>query len=188
MDTVFSLQLRPADRPAEDERWRNAARAGEPWALEQLYAEQQASVYSLCRRLGARAEDAEDLTQAVFVRAFRELPRFRGESTVKTWLYRIAVNEALGFLRRRRGTVELPEDLAELPDAGSPAEQVVERVAVQAALARIRPDHRAVLVLRFWEGLSYGELAAVLRISLPAAKMRLLRARLEFRQRYEETP
>jgi RNA polymerase sigma-70 factor (ECF subfamily) len=65
---------------------------------------------------------------------------------------------------------------------------VVERLAVRAALARVSPAHRAILVLRFWEGLSYLEIAAVLGISLPAVKMRMQRAREEFRKRYEEQP
>ena len=124
--------------------------------------------------------------QAAFVRAFRELPRFRGESAVKTWLYRIAVNEALGLLRRRRSQGELPAEPSE--EVGEPlvGSRVVERLAVRAALEQVRPEHRVVLVLRFWEGLEYREIAAVLGISLPAARMRLLRARSEFRRCYEE--
>ena len=185
MATAFSVPL-PGAVALEEERWLAAARSGEPWALEQFFHCYQAQVYGLCHRLTGRAEDAEDATQAAFVRAFRELPRFRGESAVRTWLYRIAVNEALGMLRRRRRTSELAEDAALPADGGSLGAAVVERLAVRSALARTRPDYRVILVLRFWEGLRYDEIAVVLRISLPAVKMRLQRARSEFRKHYEE--
>jgi RNA polymerase sigma-70 factor (ECF subfamily) len=175
-----------AHREASEEEWLAAARAGAPWALERFYLAYQAPVYALCYRLLERPDDAEDATQAAFVRAFRELPRFRGESTVKTWLYRIAVNEALGLLRRRRERGEPPADVPEAAGDAPLGSAVVERLAVQAALRRTRPEHRAVLVLRYWEGLEYRDLAAVLGISLPAVKMRLLRARCEFRRHYEE--
>src|SRR5207237_10104902 len=111
-------------------------------------------------------------------------PRFRGDSSPRTWLYRIATNEALGLLRRRR---EAPELLEETAIAADGATAVVERLAVRAALARLTPDHRAILVLRLWEELSYLEVAAVLGLSLPAVKMRLSRAREQFRRYYEES-
>jgi RNA polymerase sigma-70 factor (ECF subfamily) len=185
METLCSVALPPRTDVPDERRWLSAARLGEPWALEHLFHSYQSQVYALCHRLLGRFEDAQDATQAAFVRAFRELPRFRGDSAFRTWLYRIAVNEALGMLRRRRETLELAEETADAAD-GTPA--VVERLAVRAALARVSPAHRAILVLRFWEGLSYLEIAAVLGISLPAVKMRMQRAREEFRKRYEEQP
>jgi RNA polymerase sigma-70 factor, ECF subfamily len=167
----------------DEQAWLAAARQGEPWALERFYHGYQPQVYALCYRLLGRAEDAEDAVQATFVRAFRALPRFRGDSAPRTWLYRIATNEALGLLRRRK---PLPEWTEEIPGAPDGAGAVVERLAVRAALARLSPEHRAVLVLRLWEELSYGEIAAVLGISLSAVKMRLNRAREQFRRQYED--
>jgi RNA polymerase sigma-70 factor (ECF subfamily) len=183
VETAFSAALPPRAEAPDRSDWLAAARRGEPWALEQLYQHHQPQVYALCYRLLERAEDAEDAVQATFVRAFRALPRFRGDSSARTWLYRIATNEALAILRRRR-----PEP-AEEPEGISPdgAAAVVERLAVRAALARLTPDHRAILVLRLWEELSYTEIAGVLGISLPAVKMRLSRARAEFRRYYEES-
>jgi RNA polymerase sigma-70 factor (ECF subfamily) len=182
LETVFTARLLPDAKTAPEEDWLAAARTGEAWALERFYACYHAPVYALCRRLLGGCEDAQDAMQTAFVRAFRELPRFRGESSAKTWLYRIAVNECLSQLRRRREMGEVFEETG-APD-GSVA--VVERIAVIAALRRTKPDHRAILVLRYWEGLSYEEIACVLRISLPATKMRLRRARDEFRRCYEE--
>jgi RNA polymerase sigma-70 factor, ECF subfamily len=182
VDTVFTARWLPREERAEEEAWLPAARAGEVWALERFYYQHQQQVYGLCHRLLGRCEDAEDAMQATFVRAFRELPRFRGESSARTWVYRIAVNESLGMLRRRRA--QAPE--AELPDGCDTGLSATERLAVRAALHRLKPDHRTVLVLRFWEGLSYEETAAVLGISLSAAKMRVKRAREAFRKCYEE--
>jgi RNA polymerase sigma-70 factor (ECF subfamily) len=181
LETVLTARLLPEVTAAAEDGWLGAARVGEAWALERFYASYQAPVYALCHRLLGRREDAQDATQTAFVRAFRELPRFRGESSARTWLYRIAVNECLSQIRRRRETVPEPED-AEAPD-GAPA--ALERIAVLSALRETKPDHRAILVLRYWEGLSYEEIAAVLGISLAATKMRLNRAREEFRRCYE---
>jgi len=183
VETAFSAPLPPRAEAPDEASWLPAARRGEPWALERLYHCYQPQVYALCFRLLERAEDAEDAVQATFVRAFRALPRFRGDSTARTWLYRIATNEALGILRRRRDSSPLEDGTVSLPDRSA---SVVERLAVRAALARLSPDHRAILVLRLWQDLSYTEIAAVLGISLPAVKMRLNRARAEFRKYYED--
>lgn len=169
-------------RGRPEEAWLAAARRSEPWALERFYSTYRDLVYSLCYRLTGSAEDAEDAMQATFVRAFRELPRFRGDSSLKTWVYRIALNEALGLRRKRRDTLELTELSAGVGDASA---SVVEGVAVRAALERLSEEHRIVLVLQFWEGLSGPEIAEVLGLSLPAVKMRLHRARAEFRKNYE---
>src|SRR5712692_9925169 len=183
VETAFSAALPPRAEAPDEQGWLTAARRGEPWALEQLYQCHQPQVFALCYRLLERVEDAEDAVQATFVRAFRALPRFRGDSTARTWLYRIATNEALGILRQRREWPSLDEGSVSFPDR---AASVVERLAVRAAMARLAPDHRAILALRLWEDLSYTEIAAVLGISLPAVKMRLSRARAEFRKYYED--
>jgi RNA polymerase sigma-70 factor, ECF subfamily len=183
VETAYSAALPPRAEAPDEPGWLNAARRGEPWALEQLYQSHQPQIYALCFRLLERAEDAEDAVQSTFIRAFRALPRFRGDSTARTWLYRIATNESLGILRRRRDPTPVADRAASSPDGTA---QVVERLAVRAALARLTPDHRAILALRLWEELSYTEIATVLGISLPAVKMRLNRARAEFRKYYED--
>ena len=187
MEATLALSCPPrvtaAEPIAEDAVWLSALRVGEPWALERFYHAYQPQVFALCWRLTGRTEDAEDAMQGTFIRAFREVRRFRGDSSLKTWVYRIAVNEALGLLRKRRDAPELRDESVSMRD-GAPA--LVEQLAVRNALARLNPQHRAILVLRFWEGLNGPEIAAVLRISVPAVKMRLHRAREEFRKWYQE--
>src|SRR5690349_2517084 len=177
VETAFSAALPPRTQVHDEATCLAAARRGEPWALEQLYHSHQPQLFALCCRLLERAEDAEDAVQATFVRAFRALPRFRGQSSIRTWLYRIATNEALSMLRRRREGADWQEESHGSPDGTG---GVVERLAVRAALGRLTPEHRTILVLRLWEELSYEEIATVLGISLPAVKMRLKRAREQF--------
>lgn len=183
MEATFSVPIARAERSVEEADWLGAARLGEAWALERLYHSYQPQLYALCHRLTGRSEDAQDAMQTAFVRAFRELPRFRGDSSLKTWLYRIAVNEAVGVLRKRRDPEALEEETARVSDG---AGTVVEQLAVRAALARTCAAHRTILVLRFWEGLSYEEMALVLGLSVGAVKMRLHRAREAFRKHYED--
>jgi RNA polymerase sigma-70 factor (ECF subfamily) len=163
--------------------WLEAARLGDTWALEQFYEAYRPLVHRLCARLLTRPEDVEDAMQAVFVSAFRHLPRFRGDSSLKTWMYRLTVNEAIRYRPGPRDPVALEEGHG---SRGADAGTVVENVHVRDALRCIRPEHSLVLILRFWEGLSIEEIARVLGISQSAVKMRLHRARREFRSRYEE--
>jgi RNA polymerase sigma-70 factor (ECF subfamily) len=167
---------------AEEERaWLAAARAGEPWALERFFRANAAQVHALCSRMLGRQDDAEDAVQAAFVRAFHALARFRGDSSLRTWIYRIAVNECISVLRRRRETGPIPESVATESESGA----VVVRESVATALGCLGPDQRAILVLRYWEEMDCEEIAQVLGISLSAVKMRLHRARAEFKKRYD---
>ncbi len=160
------------------------ARTGDENALAQLYAEYKEPVWRLCRRLLRREADAEDVLQTTFIKAFCALPQFRGDASLKTWLFRIAVNEAITLLRRRDAahvstTDEAIDDMV-APDAMGDA----ERVAVRALIASLKPDFRTVLVLRYWEELSYEEIASVLSLPLPSVKMRIHRAKEAFRELY----
>src|SRR5579871_2836650 len=143
---------------ADDPEWLAAARAGDPRALERFFHAYHAQIYTLCLRLLGRAEEAEDATQATFVQAFRGFARFQGRSSVKTWLYRIAMNEALMLLRRRRNAPTALDADFMVADGTL---HVTERIAVETALAKLTADHRIVLVLRFWEQLDYEEIADV---------------------------
>lgn len=169
----------------DDDTLIRAALQGDPEAFSRLYKRYQALLYSLCYRLLGTDDDAQDAVQAAFVRAFRGLSGYRRDSSLKTWLYRIAVNEAISTLRKRR---KAPAELTDrshamrLPDA---SQAVEERLAVNAVLQKMTPDHRIILALRFWEELSYEEIAVVMGLSLSAVKMRIQRARREFQKRYE---
>lgn len=182
MDDIYTACPEARVNKIAEPGWIAAARGGDPWALEQFYACYQSHIYLLCHRMLGSAEDAEDAVQAAFVRGFRSLAKFRGECSLKTWIYRIAVNEALTILRKRRNAPVCAEDF----EAATGAEDnLAERIAVHAALARVKPDHRAILILRFWEELSYEEIAEVLSLPLSTVRMRIKRARDEFQKWYE---
>ncbi len=171
----------PAPQIGEPE-WLAAARRSERWALEALYEANRERVRRLCHRMLDRPEDAEDAMQSTFVRAFSSIERFRGECPVGAWVYRIAANQCIELMRKRRDEPPVDEGL---PGAEDPAGETLERLAIRAALRRVKPAHRVVLVLRYWEELSHQELAAALGVPVPVVKMRLNRARAEFRSKYE---
>jgi RNA polymerase sigma-70 factor (ECF subfamily) len=147
----------------------------------ELYERFVERIYRLTLRLSGNPQDAADLTQETFVRAFERIGRFEGRSGVGTWLYRIATNEALQLFRARqrqdrhlrRLSQERP--IAEEPD-GAGARQDVEQ-----ALGRLSDPHRAILLLKYQEGLSYDEIAEVLEVSPGTVASRLNRARAELR-------
>ena len=187
MDTYLTARTYPASDRATEQEWLSAARKGERWALEDLYRRHNMQIYALCYRIQGRSEDAEDAMQAAFVHAFRELPRFRGDCAARTWLYRMASNEAINTLRKRRRTqndAEIDRNTSTPDDAPV----VHRRLAVLASLNRLRPDHHVILVLRYWEDLSYEEICSVLELPMPTIKMRLSRARAEFRRHYGDEP
>jgi RNA polymerase sigma-70 factor, ECF subfamily len=179
-------------------------RAGEAAAFNHLVEERHADIYALLYRLTEDPEEARDLTQETFLQAFRHLAGFRGEADLRTWLYRIAVNQARNrwrwWKRRRRDrTVSLDAPASEagdtplsagLPsrDAGDPEEQALARERERALLSALRTLSRAyreVIVLRDIEGLSYEEVALALEINVGTVKSRLSRGRSELRRRLE---
>jgi RNA polymerase sigma-70 factor (ECF subfamily) len=156
-----------------------AAQDGEVDAFEELVRRYQTPVYRVAfRMLGSRA-DAQDAAQETFVRAWRALPRFRRDSTISTWLYRIVTRRCLDRLAARRVTDTLDEvEIEAGSDPAQAAEQRERLRAVTRAIAALPAEQRAALVLREFEGLSYQEVAEVLGTSLPAIKGRIHRARL----------
>lgn len=164
------------------------ARAGDRSAFDVLVRRTWEDTYSLAFRLTGNVEDARDVCQEAYLRAFRGLRRFRGDSRFTTWLYRITANCASTHLGRgRRHRHEALDDELELDDR-SPAADPVGRAessslrdAVQTALAALPPRLRAVVVLRDIYDLSHEVIAAELGISVSAAKVRLHRARHRLR-------
>lgn len=166
-------------------------RAGEESAYELLLAHFQQPVYSLVQRLIDDASEASDVTQDVFLKVFRNIGSFRGQSSLKTWVYRISVNEAHNrrrwFGRHRRAEIELESDdtgkswLEHLSDQSrTPYELVLNqerRAAIERALAGLSPAFRDAVVLRDLEDLSYEEIADVLDVSIGTVKSRILRGR-----------
>ena len=167
-------------------------RMGVEAAYETLIRRFEQPVYGVISRLTDDPADAADVVQEVFLKVFRNVASFRGDSSLKTWIYRIAVNEARNHRRwfsRHRGheigleaeTDGTPGCREWLPDPGpSPFEAAVDRetkALVEEALAVLNPKFRAVLVLREIEGLSYEEIAEILDVSLGTVKSRILRGR-----------
>jgi RNA polymerase sigma-70 factor (ECF subfamily) len=169
------------------------ARAGDADAFAELVRRYEHRVRVVLFRLLDDDRDVDEATQDAFVQAWRNLDRFRGDAAIFTWLYRIAVNEALARLRRKRVATTDLDDVAETAHvAADPAhepEHGAEVSELQAFLAgsirRLPMDYRAPLVLRDVLGLSNQEVADVLQLSLAAAKSRIHRARMRIRAELE---
>lgn len=191
------LDLSP-DRSAEiaadgeDLRLVEALREGRESAYEELLTRFQQPVYTLALRLLNDPSEAADVVQEVFLKVFRNIGSFRIQSTLKTWIYRITVNEAHNarrwFFRHRSREVELDKTQEEsrnlkeiIPDNGrSPFDVVFEgeqHVMLESALERINPIFRDAVVLRDIADLSYEDIAEVLNVSLGTVKSRILRGR-----------
>jgi len=165
-----------------------AARAGDLDAFAELVRRHERRVRAVLSRLLDDARDVEEATQDTFVQAWRSLRRFRGDSAVFTWLYRIAVNEALQRRRRRRPQTQELDRRQPAASSVGPVPEVEAAESRRFLLARLRAlpfEYRAPLVLRDLEGLSNREVAAVLGISVPAVKSRVHRARMQLRAELE---
>jgi len=190
-------------RSAVEDQFLERLRRGEVAAFERLVAERSAEVYALLYRLTSDPEEARDLTQETFLRAFQSISRFRGDADLKTWIYRIAINQARNrwrwWKRRRRDvTVSLDDSRgsSEQPlsaslkneDAPDPEQETLahEREGqLRAALLGLRSAYREAVILRDVEGFSYEEIATTLEISIGTVKSRLSRGRLELRHMLE---
>jgi RNA polymerase sigma-70 factor (ECF subfamily) len=153
--------------------------AGETAAFEVLVERYQKVLYTVAFRMLGNPDDARDATQAALVRAFERLSTFDRQFRFFSWLYRIVVNECLNVIRARRPQEELTPAFAAA--AGTPFDAAASherRAHVQAALLRLSPDYRAVVVLRHFGGLSYDEMAATLGVPAKTVKSRLHSARL----------
>ncbi len=176
----------------EDEQLVIDLQAGREEAYERLIAKFQQPVYNLAYRLLSDTGDACDVTQEVFLKVFRNVGQFRAQSSLRTWVYRIAVNESHNrrrwLFRHRHNEVGLEEEFEDsepreraLQDgARSPFERAFDRekqVLIEEALTRINPSFREAVVLRDLEDLSYEEIADILQISIGTVKSRILRGR-----------
>jgi RNA polymerase sigma-70 factor, ECF subfamily len=170
-------------REAERELVR-ACQAGDRAAFDRLVERHQRDVYRLCYRYLDNHEDANDLAQETFLRAWRSLGRFRGESAFSTWLYRIAVNACLNQRAARQPpTRELDERLAD-PGAGAQVgvEKADEARRVRAAVARLPEKQRATLILKVYQDLTHEEVAGVLGATVGTVKSNLFHALANLRR------
>lgn len=168
----------------------NAVLDGDSNAYELLVREYEKNVYNLALRMTGNSEDAYDMSQEAFIKAYNSLSSFRGDSKFSVWLYRIVSNVCLDFLRsrNRRATVslsvendegeEMELDIAD--EASSPQallDRSLTRDAVRRGLQALPPDHREILLLREIQGLSYDEIAETLDLEVGTVKSRIFRAR-----------
>jgi len=172
------------------------AKAGDQNAFTELVNRYERKIYRLAKNITRNDEDAEDVLQDAFLKAYTHLDNFKGDSKFYTWIVRIAVNEALMRLRKRKTDrsvpldepVELGEETVQREIAvweDNPEQQYSQeewRRILDEAVESLKPDFRTVFVLRDIEELSTEETAETLGISVPAVKSRLLRARLALRE------
>lgn len=186
---------------AEEAGWVSRAQKGDLAAFGELVARYQDRVFNACLRMAGNREDAEDLTQEAFVRAFRAIDRFDGRARFYTWVFRIGMNLAISAKRgsKRKATYSLEaagrgqDDRADgslrerlagdgpgPQDAASSHEQ---QEMVLAALADLEETQRAIIVLKDIESLDYQEIADVLEVAVGTVKSRLHRARMALREK-----
>jgi RNA polymerase sigma-70 factor (ECF subfamily) len=174
----------------------SAAKSGDETAFEELVNRYERKIFRLTMNITQNREDAEDSMQEAFLKSFTNLDRFQGDSRFYTWLVRIAVNEALMKLRKRRPSqVSLDEPVnteddsvfREIEDWGPSPEKKFAQTELNeilnSVIGELDPIFRVVFLLRDVEGVSTEETAKILDISVAAVKSRLLRARLKLRQK-----
>lgn len=167
------------------------ARSGDREAMGLLLAPELDRVYATCRRMVGRREDAEELAQDALVKIIRGLPTFDGRSSLSTWMTRVTINACLSWMRTRARTsgrrpvnLEQPELIRAEP--GTPAGvQSDEHAALERALDRLKPEYRAILVLRDVRELDYEAIGASLDLPIGTVKSRLFRARAALRRALE---
>jgi RNA polymerase sigma-70 factor, ECF subfamily len=185
----------------QDARIIRGLRAGIDSAYEELLTRFEHPVYNMVYRLLGNQTDAADVVQEVFLKVFRSVGAFREQSSLRTWIYRIAVNEAHNhrrwFVRHARREVSLESDRSEhecsldlaIDPGPSPYDRALDsetRQLVERALTRVNPLFRTAVVLRDIQNLSYEEIAEILQISLGTVKSRILRGREALRKELEQ--
>ncbi|MGB9742936.1 MAG: RNA polymerase sigma factor [bacterium] len=190
------LQVALPGLPVSDEELVRRVQQGNMAAFEELVRRYERKVYNITYRLLGNEQDATEALQDTFLRAYRFIPKFAFRSSFYTWLYRIATNVSLTRLRRRKNVevvsldAPVPEtdDLKfDLPDTGQTPEEVFAqkrlRERLDQAVRELPENYRQVVVLRDLEGLSNEEVSRILKLSVPAVKSRLHRARLALREK-----
>ena len=157
-------------------------RVGDREAQHALYSATCDRIYRLLLRMTRCPEAASDLAQNTYLLAFTRIAQFKGESSISTWLYRIAVNEALQFLRRKEPLRISPDSVPEVPNNGRENDQAIASIDLADALHRLDPSERAILLLRYQEGLDYRAIGDVLNCPGGTVASRLNRARDRLRE------
>lgn len=198
-----ALSAQAEVRPTPEAQFIERLKHGDAAAFERLVADRSGEIYGLLYRLTENPEEARDLTQETFLRAFQSIGHFRGDADLRTWIYRIAINQARNrwrWWRRRRRDTTVSLDAPDGPfgqplnatlkaeASESPEQQTLARErerVLRSALRGLGTAYRETVVLRDIEGFSYEEIAATLEISIGTVKSRLSRGREELRRKLE---
>ena len=180
----------------QDDSLIRRAAAQDAAAFEQLMLLHQKPVYNICYRMAGNAEDALDLSQEVFLKAYRNIGNFDERSQFSTWIYRITANTCIDEMRKRKGrqSFSLEEELEgeegsmqrQVADAGETPEESMlreeQKSEVLQALESLSPEHKVAVILRDIKGLSYEEIAEILELTLGTVKSRISRGRNQLKQ------
>jgi RNA polymerase sigma-70 factor, ECF subfamily len=162
-------------------------RQGDAAAFEELYRAHAGRLYSLVYRMAGSPHEAEDLLQDVFLQVHRKLGSFKGDSTLGTWLYRLAVNQCLDFLRGRQARMSRSSDSLDAEGADEPAAATpvvptaISRLDLERAIARLPDGCRAAFILHDVEGFEHNEVARLLGVSEGTSKSQVHKARMKLR-------
>lgn len=161
---------------------------GDLTAFEEIYSRHHRRVYSVCLRMLQNPTEAEDLTQEVFIQLYRKIGSFRGDSAFTTWLHRMTVNQVLMHFRKRSVKYEKTTEEGETPvqivhgTENAQKMPVVDKIALDNAIAQLPPGYRNVFVLHDIEGYEHEEVARILGCSVGTSKSQLHKARLKMRK------
>ncbi|NLK21671.1 MAG: sigma-70 family RNA polymerase sigma factor [Epulopiscium sp.] len=182
---------------AKDElRLINSAQKGNIAAFEELVIEHETKIYNIAYRMFHNEEDAKDLSQEVFIKAFENIKKFKKESRFSTWLYRIATNSCIDELRRRKDkeTYSVDEGIEteggsikkEYPDTKhNPEEMIINKEIahqIQLAMDQLSEEHKNAIILRDFQGFGYNEISGILQCSLGTVKSRISRGRMQLKE------
>ncbi len=159
--------------------------AGDVDAFAELYGRHSARVFSLAARMAGSPETGEDLLQEIFLQAYRKIGGFKGDSAVGTWLYRLALNHCLDFVRSRQARMDKATDAIEdesgPPLAAARRDSPIERMDLDRAMRQLPPGCREVFVLHDIEGYEHKEISAMLGIAEGTSKSQVFKARMKLR-------
>jgi RNA polymerase sigma-70 factor (ECF subfamily) len=168
--------------PSDDLTLAGRVASGDEAAFDALYRAHSPRIFSLARRLSGDPSLAEDMTQEVFLHLLRKIRLFRGQAALATWLYRVAMNFCISYLRAHRSPPASDEEPAALSSGDAPVVSLHRWLDLDAAIASLPGGYREILVLHDVEGLRHDEIAAMLGISAGTSKSQLHHARLKMRR------
>ena len=180
-----------SDVKQDDRQWVEMAQQGDVAAFDKLVEMYHSRIYTLTYQMTSNREDAEDLTQEIFVKAFEALPRFKGHSSFYTWLYRIGINKTINYRKKRNRNRPLSLDAMEqevkqdevyhdLSSKGSPLRNLSLselQLKLNEAMQRLSEKHRTVVVMHDMQGIPHDEIANVVGVSVGTVRSRLFYAR-----------